>query len=279
VAFHDAGAIAYYGDRRFTDILGLISNRLANYANQGPGVRLELLDSLPPDRRPTHFAYYPGWMGTRAFWGDLLLRTPIPPPIYKKKRLVGGSDMQVFKARWDMAGSGDTPIDGPAGWSVVDRLDVADLASEAAHGYRADQGRRRYGDPTARWSLAYEAEVGQGDQRRPIIDGGRVIRGPAGERFTIEADPALPLRLVVRSGGDQRNPWSKVGVEPVEVTVRRADTGAPVGALVFPAPASDFVDLTLEIPADPGRPRRLPLAVTASAPYRTFHWFALQPIP
>ena len=64
VMFHDAGAIAYYGDGEVYDMLGLVTNFQAGVANNGPGSRFEFLESLPPERRPTHFAYYPGWMGT-----------------------------------------------------------------------------------------------------------------------------------------------------------------------------------------------------------------------
>src|SRR6185503_5593892 len=64
VMFHDAGAMAYYGDGKVYDMLGLVTNHQAGIANNGPGARFEFLESLPVDQRPTHFAYYPGWMGT-----------------------------------------------------------------------------------------------------------------------------------------------------------------------------------------------------------------------
>jgi len=56
VMFHDAGAIAYYGDTRVYDMLGLVTNHQADIANNGPGSRFEFLESLPPEQRPTHFA-------------------------------------------------------------------------------------------------------------------------------------------------------------------------------------------------------------------------------
>ena len=73
VMFHDAGAIAYYGDGEVYDMLGLVTNHQAGIANNGPGARFEFLESLPPEQRPTHFAYYPAWMGTADFYGDVLL--------------------------------------------------------------------------------------------------------------------------------------------------------------------------------------------------------------
>ncbi|HEY5949192.1 MAG TPA: hypothetical protein VIV40_27050, partial [Kofleriaceae bacterium] len=46
VMFHDAGAIAYYGDGRVYDMLGLVTNHQAGVANNGPGARFEFLESL-----------------------------------------------------------------------------------------------------------------------------------------------------------------------------------------------------------------------------------------
>ena len=67
--FHDAGAISYYGDGEVYDMLGLVTNHQADIANNGPGARFEFLEHLPAERRPTHFAYYPSWMGTNEFYG------------------------------------------------------------------------------------------------------------------------------------------------------------------------------------------------------------------
>src|SRR5690606_10039364 len=39
VMFHDAGAIAYYGDGEVYDMLGLVTNYQAGIANNGPGAR------------------------------------------------------------------------------------------------------------------------------------------------------------------------------------------------------------------------------------------------
>nr|MDQ3300320.1 hypothetical protein [Myxococcota bacterium] len=43
--FHDAGAVAYYGDTRVYDMLGLVTNYQAGIANHGPGSRFEFLES------------------------------------------------------------------------------------------------------------------------------------------------------------------------------------------------------------------------------------------
>jgi hypothetical protein len=78
---------------------------------------------MPPELRPTHFAYYPGWMGQAEFFGDLVLGTPLGPAFHKR-RLVGDADMQLLAATWDHAHSAERPLDPVAHWTVVDRIDV-----------------------------------------------------------------------------------------------------------------------------------------------------------
>ncbi|HET9990086.1 MAG TPA: hypothetical protein VFQ65_16260, partial [Kofleriaceae bacterium] len=154
ILFHDAGAIAYYGDGRVYDMLGLVTDHQAEVANNGPGARFEFLESLAPEQRPTHFAYYPGWLGTAEFYGDVLLHTSLRPGLPTKRgRLVGEADMQVIAANWDHVHSGERPLNDHTGWNVVDRVDIADIASEHAHHWRGAMGRRHFGDPTAHWSI------------------------------------------------------------------------------------------------------------------------------
>lgn len=266
IMFHDAGAIAYYGDTRVYDMLGLVTNRQAHVANHGPGARFEFLEGLPLERRPTHFAYYPAWMGQAEFFGEIVRETPLPPP-FSKRRIVGGEDMQLIAATWDHAGTAERPLEPVAGWRVVDRIDVADLASERAHGWRGALGRRRFGDPSARWSLVHREVRASG----LALDGGRTIRGGE-ERFAIEVDPARPVRLVLRTGGLRAYPWHEPLAAPVTI-----DVSTPAGAAraSLPAPAGPLAEVTLELPAP--RAREVEVRVRATGAYRAFHWFALQP--
>jgi hypothetical protein len=268
VMFHDAGAIAYYGDTRVYDMLGLVTNRQAQIATNGPGSRFEFLESLPPERRPTHFAYYPGWMGQPEMFGEVLRRTPLAPP-FSKRRLIGDYDMQLIAATWDHVHTAERPLDEVPGWRVVDRVDLADLASERAHGWRGELGRRRMGDPTARWSLFHREVRATG----LALDGGRTIRGAA-ERFTIEVgEPGRPVRLLLRTGGQREYaPWHEALAAPVVLEVAAA---AGTARATLAPPAGPLVEVPLELPA-PGA-REVSVRVTASGPYRAFHWFVLQP--
>ncbi len=272
VMLHDAGAIAYYGDGPVFDMLGLVTNDQAGVANNGPGSRFEFLEHMPADQRPQYFAYYPGWLvGIGDFYGEPLLRTPLHPGFVANKRLVGDADMQLLPAVWDHIATGEAPLTEHAGWAVVDAVDVADLASERAHAWTATLGRRRLGDPTARWSFVDRARMPIG----LVIDGGRSIRrsedGTASERFELALDPQQPTRLLVRVGGIVDVPFNE-RMAPVTKLEIFADDVA-VGTLVIPAPAGPFVELAIDVPKGTHRIR-----TRADGTYRVFHWFALQPI-
>lgn len=266
VMFHDAGAIAYYGDGAVYDMLGLVTNHQAGIANNGPGARFEFLESLPPERRPTHFAYYPSWMGTDEFYGEVLFTTPLHPG-FEPGRIVGDGNMEVIAAVWDHAGTGERPLADHPGWTVVDRIDVADLASERAHGWRGALGRRRLGDPTAKWSFVAR-EVGT---HGLVLDGGRTIRGGT-ERFAAAVDPAKPARVLLRTGGAPSQAYQDAIGGPVTVELLDDDDRV-LGTQTLAPPASTFVEVAFDLPAGATGPWH----TRASGPYRAFHWFVLQP--
>jgi len=266
VMFHDAGAIAYFGDGEVYDMLGLVTNYQAGIANNGPGARFEFLEQLPPEQRPTHFAYYPAWMGTDEFYGRVLFTTPLRPG-FEPRRLAGDSNMQVIEAVWDHVGTAERPITPHPGWAVVDRLDIADLASERVHGWRGAQGRRRMGDPTAKWSFVAREIGAQG----LLIDGGRTIRGGE-ERFTVALDRSKPTRLVLRTGGPASVPYQETLTAPTTLELVDGD-GEVIAMKPVPPPGNQFTEVTFDLPAG-ASPQ---LRTRSKLPYRAFHWFVLQP--
>jgi hypothetical protein len=268
IMFHDAGAVAYYGDTKVFDMLGLVTNHQADVANNGPGSRFEFLERLAPDERPSHFVYYPSWMGQDEFFGEVVLATPLPPP-FASRRLIGDRDMQLIAAVWDHAHTAERPLEPRAGWQLADRVVVADVADEHAHGWTGTLGRRGFGDPTARWSVFHREVRAQG----LVLDGGRTIRGPApAEQFTIAVAPGKPLRLVMRTGGKPSYPWHDAITAPVHVVVA---TAAGTAEATIAPPAGPLTELAFDLPAPAGE--AVTVRVTATAPYRVFHWFALQP--
>jgi hypothetical protein len=271
VMLHDAGAIAYYGDTRVYDMLGLVTNFQADVANNGPGSRFEFLESLPPERRPQLFAYYPGWMGTREFFSDVdaLKHTSLNPQL-EAGRLVGENDMQVIVPNWDHVGTGERPLNDHAGWGLVDRVDVADIASERAHRWSGRMGRRQFADRTARWSLV-ERETGEAGL---VVDGGRTIRD-GGERFTVTVDPARAARIVIRTGGQRSYPFHEAIDKPITLTLFAGSK--QLGHLTVAAPNGAFLELTFTLPAKTVDTPSVELHTEATGAYRVFHWFVLQP--
>lgn len=266
IMFHDAGAIAYYGDKPVYDMLGLVTNRQAHVANNGPGSRFEFLESLPPERRPTHFAYYPGWMGQHEFFGEVLVRTPIGRAI-SKRRLIGDGDMQLIRATWERAHTAERPLEPIAGWHIVDRVDVADMVSERAHDWNGALGRRRFGDPTARWSLTFK----ESGSRGLLIDGGRTIRAGR-ESFTIATEPGKPIKLLMRTGGVAAQAWHDTISKPVKATI---STSAGKVEITIPVPTNQFVEIPIDLP--PVSASRTTVTMSSQGPYRVYHWIALQP--
>jgi hypothetical protein len=265
IMFHDAGAVAYYGDRPVYDMLGLVTNKQAHVANNGPGSRFEFLESLPPDDRPTHFAYYPGWMGQAEFFGEVIMKTPLRPGFHKR-RIIGDYDMQLIVANWDHVGTGERPMSIESGWSVVDRIDVAHIASEKAHRWSGNMGRRGFGNPTARWSVFH-----RDDLPSLLLDGGRTIRGGT-ERFTTRIDPSKPVRVVMRTGAKQSYNFHEAITKPVELALQSG--GAQLAKATLPAPTGAFTEVSFDFKTDK---RELEIVTRASGVYRVFHWFILQP--
>ena len=263
VMVHDAGAIAYYGNGPIIDMLGLVTDDTMAVAANGPGARFEYLENLPEDRRPTHIAYYPGWLGTADFTGPLVMDTPWGMQ-FARERVVAGRNMELFEASWDHLGTGERLLRPTSEWRIVDRVDVADLASEKAHAWTGALGTRTFAEPTTTWSFVARDTTDHG----LVIDGGRLIRGGR-ETFTITSDAARPAKLVLRTGGT-----TIAGQPPITkpVTLDVQIDGAPVGTIVVPVPSGRMVDIELALPVGGAR-----VAIVANAPYRVFHWFVLQP--
>ena len=137
---NDTGAVAYFSDRRTFDVVGLTTQGEARYWVAGAGSRFEHYERMvveTPDRFPTHFIVYPNWMGCEPVLGKRLHEASV-----YDQTILGGVTMIVYEARRDLLGSGAKPIVEPVRGTVVDEVDVADLISEAEHGYRIEYGGR-----------------------------------------------------------------------------------------------------------------------------------------
>ncbi len=187
VAVNDAGAIAYFSGLRTLDLVGLTSPGLAGAWRQGSGVLFEALEALPAGRRPAWFCIFPNWFDLEP--------SGVLRPVASVRLLspsVVDAEKVLARADWTLAGSGDAPASAP-GARVVDRVDVADAASERAHGWRA-RGRERGADGGS--FVRRGAAVPAGAE---IVDGGRVLLGDAS--FEVARDPVADARLVLRTAG------------------------------------------------------------------------------
>ncbi len=179
VAVNDTGAIAYFSDRKTFDIVGLTTNGEAKYWVAGAASRIEHYERMNRGDLPTHFIVYPAWMGTDAFFGEMLFDATVTD-----STILGGQSMRAYVADWSSLHSGDKPWSDPA-TSFADELDVADLESESAHAYAllARDNEEVVGDA---YTLSGER----------IIDGGRGVR--SADRFVAHVPAGKTVRCITR---------------------------------------------------------------------------------
>jgi hypothetical protein len=226
IGVNDTGAIAYFGNRRTFDVVGLTTPTEGKYWVAGAASRLEHYEKLrasSPSSLPTHFIVYPEWMAMEAVLGRVLRDA-----VVTDSSILGGQVMRAYEARWDHLGSGELP------WSehgaIADTLDVADLESEAEHRYELLGARE--GEQTAEEANAPDGRV--------VLDGGRtqrtrerfVVRLPRGGKVLVigrvqsSSDATLEARVggkLVGSAPLEAGPWVEIAFEiPLELVADEA---------------------------------------------------------
>lgn len=213
IGVNDTGAIAYFGNRRTFDVVGLTTPSEGKYWVAGAGSRYEHYERLhasSPSSLPTHFIVYPEWMSCDAVLGKALHEA-----VVVDSSILGGQTMRVYLARFENLGSGEQPW--TAHGHVDDVVDVADLESEAEHRYELYGARD--GESTA--------EEGNAPDARIVVDGGRTQR--VHERFVVKlptdretlaiarvearADSALEMRVgdrIVGKANVDAGPWTEI---------------------------------------------------------------------
>ncbi len=247
VGLNDTGAIAYFGDRRTFDVVGLTTEGEAKYWVAGVGSRLEHYERVhaqSPALLPTHFIVYPEWMAMDAVLGE-----PLHEATVTDSTILGGRTMRAYVADWSALGSGEEPWTSDAG-EVIDTLDVADLESEAAHAY--DLLGAREGEEVAR--------AGYAPSGARVVDGGRARR--AAERFIAHLRPGVTTRGIVRLDGQ------------VGTRARILASGEPVAT--FDLDGDDWTECAFDIPAAMATGRtRIDVSATGGT-LTTFHyWFSI----
>jgi hypothetical protein len=253
IGVNDTGAIAYLSGRRTFDVVGLTTEGEARYWVGGAGSRFEHYEKLAKERLPTHFIVYPQWMACSPVLGKELFQATVTD-----QSILGGATMVVYEARWDTLGTGALPIDPPSGHAPVDELDVADLESEAAHGYNL-AGSFDPDDQVV--EVGKETEWDGTLKRSGVADGGRVHR--SFDAFLAHLPAGKAVRMVMRGAAE----------EAVTLTVSTSDRA--IGTIEIPAGA--WVERSILIPADVAA-ASTPLSIVAHGDddprFQSFHyWF------
>jgi hypothetical protein len=192
IALNDAGAISYYSGHPVYDLLGLVTNGAALPFRHRTGAVFERIRSLPPEQRPTYYAIFPHWFAFPD--GDFL--TEVHRTQLHRRTISSGASMVVYRADYSLADKSGSPgLDHERGglWTLIDSLNIADLADEARHNYRQFDFVPRGKVPvTVLRELSYAA-----DDQISLVDGGRTILGA--EEFTIATQAGKTLKVVLRT--------------------------------------------------------------------------------
>jgi hypothetical protein len=277
IAVHDVGMMRYVGQRHTIDMVGLTTPGAADAWRNGPGAVAEFLMSHQP--RADYIAAYTTARGLNylvetGLYGDLLAE--FPAQYDPADNVALAAEYQgIYRVEW-------TAIDAvPAGpmqstWQalieaqsapprLVDQVDVADLASEAAHDYAWRSVSRLPGFVTEAYELNYVAcEVAFTETCR-VLDAGRRIDGA--ETFTLTVPNAgRPLLLVTRLHPVNRG--------MLEIYVN----GVPMPRRWIPDQPGHWIEVATYIPADLAEPT-LEVRIVPRLEggyYRPYNHFALE---
>ena len=247
IGVNDTGAIAYFGDRKTFDVVGLTTPTEGRYWVGGAASRFEHYERLrkeAPSTLPSHFVVYPEWMACDVVIGRTLREATVTD-----STILGGQTMRASEARWDLLGSGERPWSAGPDTIILDEVDVADLDSEQAHAYALDGAREGEQAVTE----------GKTPEGRVVVDGGRTNR--IRDRFRVTLPPDAPdVRLIARL---------EAGPGPAELTFQ-------VGGRALPAVSSaPNLWKEIEVPIPPDVRGTVVVEVESSAPFASYHyWFA-----
>lgn len=170
IGLNDTGAIAYLSQRATFDIVGLTTEGEARYWVAGAGSRFEHYEKLAQAKLPTHWIAYSSWHAIPPLMGEYLAERTVVD-----QSILGSPTMIATAADWSPLHKADLRHAGATPHTV---LDIADLESEAAHGY----------GPTG-----YSAHNFASTSDDGRVDGGR--RARTQEHFWIEAISGAKLML------------------------------------------------------------------------------------
>ncbi|HVV13595.1 hypothetical protein [Amycolatopsis sp.] len=262
VAVKDVGAVAYFSEHHVVDLIGLGTNGFAEAANNGAGSLYEKLRHLPAAQRPAYVVGYdtvPGPSLEQLRQAGVLEDEPVqefkaqtPPDVYGRL-IIPFRELDVYKADWSLADSGDEQaVPG----QLRDYVNVGDLDSEQAHSY-----------------VPKMAQVGMQpfsvlDRIGRTVDSGRNILG--GEEFTARnLVPGKGLTITSRTEMDKVVPDMQVLVDgkPAGTWVRTPVKGAAWATYTYTIPGNLITGSSARIQIQPPRPLLNPYPVYTSFGY------------
>ena len=236
VGVHDIGSLRYLGERATYDLIGLATADAAIAWRHGAGSVFELMEHSP--MRPDYFAIYPDiffvpYLAATDLFAEELFRVEVPD---YSGVTSAGPVQGVWRADWHLADSGEQFYqpdvrERTAGFRLVDRLDVADLNDEAAHGVEWWHDVRPPGWPTEVWQLTYRVLPEQ-----EVLDGGRLLTG--GMSFEVATRPGELLRIVARLHAQE------AGAVRVEVD------GRDMGRWAYPPVPGQWLETVFRVPLE-----------------------------
>ncbi len=190
IGINDAGAIAYFSERRVFDALGLVTEDMAVCFKRGNGCLYEHFKHMDRSGRPTHFATYPDWYYDKLIFGEEIFRATAP-----KHAMVGAFTKFLYAAKWDAVDAKDGPQFPPPNYELADEIDVGSLRHQRAHGYeiRSWKGAVDYG--TAFREFKYK----NSKSGRVYPEFGVVVPKGKREVFKIKTKPGKPLMIMLRT--------------------------------------------------------------------------------
>lgn len=230
IGLNDAGALAYLGERRVVDLVGLVTNGMVDSSNEGVASTYEALERLEPGGRPTLFVIYPEWFASLASQ-QLGLLTKVAEFPLERLTASGGDSAVAFKPDYSAMGDADRPVESHKEWAVVDSLDVADIESEDAHAYHVE-GR----EPGARPQQLLMRAKDMVEVAVRMTDGGREVSGF--EEFRLRAVPRKPSLLVLRTTATSAG------------TLRFEVNGRDLGIVRVARSGGSFREIEVAVPAD-----------------------------
>jgi hypothetical protein len=263
VAVHDVGMMRYLGGRTTVDMVGLTTPNAAEYWRNGPGSVAEFLALQQPDLIAAYSdARGLGYVFNTPIYnqGQALAEFRVPALDPQYNVALGGTVQGIYRPVWDQAAAlPQTPLIADA--TLVDMLNVADIADERAHEYQWTLSAPREGFATEVFYQPYLACDGADSADIcHITDGGRLLNG--GERFVLIATAGRAAWLVSRVHA--------AGPAQYRVLVN----GTAVAQRWIPAAAGTWIDIITPIAADIIQSDRLAIEIQVTGgvymPYR--HW-------